>query len=123
MRVSKVKGHVDEVMVLDGQVLELDRVGNNAAGEAADFGRPGVDHVVIDARYNLSGVCGRWYPVILDLHRFFMAISRTAVHHDGGEGTAPDHLVWSAGAVPKRRRLVHAVRNLASVGCSVWSRH
>ena len=27
------------------------------------------------------------------------------VNHDGGEGT----LVWSAGALPKRRRLVHAV--------------
>ena len=27
--------------------------------------------------------------------------------------TAPDPLVWSAGALPKRRRLVHAVRDLA----------
>ena len=26
-------------------------------------------------------------------------------------GTAPDPLVWSAGALPKRRRLVHAVRD------------
>ena len=26
-------------------------------------------------------------------------------------GTAPDPLVWSAGAHPKRRRLVHAVRD------------
>ena len=30
-----------------------------AAGEAADFGRRRVDHVVIDARRNLAGVCGR----------------------------------------------------------------
>ena len=35
------------------------------------------------------------------------------VNHDGGEGTAPDPLVWSAGAPPKRRRLVHVVRDLA----------
>ena len=28
-------------------------------------------------------------------------------------GTAPDPIVWSAGALPRRRRLVHAVRNLA----------
>ena len=35
------------------------------------------------------------------------------VNHDGNEGTAPDPMVWSAGALPKRRRLVHAVRDLA----------
>ena len=35
------------------------------------------------------------------------------VSHDGSEGTAPDPLVWSAGALPKRRRLVHAVRDRA----------
>ena len=92
---------------------EIDRLGNNAADEAADFGRRSVGDAVIDARRNLSGVCGRWYPVILDLHRFFIAISRAVVNHDGREGTAPDPLVWSAGAVPKRRRLVHAIRDRA----------
>ena len=35
------------------------------------------------------------------------------VNHDGNHGTAPDPMVWSAGALPKRRRLVHAVRDLA----------
>ena len=35
------------------------------------------------------------------------------VNHDGGVGTAPDPLVWSAGALAKRRRLVHAVRDRA----------
>ena len=35
------------------------------------------------------------------------------VNHDGGPGTAPDPLVWYAGALPKRRRLVHAVRDRA----------
>ena len=35
------------------------------------------------------------------------------VNHDGRDGTAPDPLVWSAGAHPKRRRLVHAVRDQA----------
>ena len=35
------------------------------------------------------------------------------VNHDGGIGAAPDPLVWSAGAHPKRRRLVHAVRDRA----------
>ena len=69
--ISKVKGHADE-----GRVREQDRVGNNAADEAVDFGRRRVDHAVIDARRNLSGVCSRWNPVLLDLHRFFIAISR-----------------------------------------------
>ena len=66
-----------------------------------------------DARRKLSGVGGRLYPVLLDLHRFFIAISRVVVNHDGGDGTALDPLVWSAGALPKRRRLVHAVRDRA----------
>ena len=92
-----------------GRARELDTVGNDAADEAADFCRRRVGHAVIDARRNLSGVCGRWYPVILELHRFFIAISRAVVNHDGIDGTAPDPLVWSAGALPKRRRLVHAV--------------
>ena len=36
-RISKVKGHADESMVFDGRVREVDRLGNNAADEAADF--------------------------------------------------------------------------------------
>ena len=77
------------------------------------FGRRRVSPAVIDARRNLSGVCSRWYPIILDLHRFFIAIARAVVNHDGLGGTAPDPLVWSAGALHKRRRLVHAVRDRA----------
>ena len=112
VRISKVKGHADEAMVLHGRVRGEDKFGNDAADEAADFGRRRVSLAVIDARRNLSGVCGRWYPVILDLHRFFIAISRAVVNHDDRGGTAPDPLVWSAGALHKRRRLVHAVRDL-----------
>ena len=67
VRVTKVEGLADESMVLDDRVREVDRLGNDAADEAADFGRRRVGNVVIDARRNLSGVCGRWYPVILDL--------------------------------------------------------
>ena len=108
VRITMVKGHADQAMVLDGRVRDLDRIGNNAADEAADFGRRRVGPAVIDARRNLSGVCGRWYPVIIDLHRFFIATSRAVVNHDGRDGTAPEPLVWSAGALPKRRRLVYA---------------
>ena len=57
--------------------------GSDAADEAADFGRRRVSPAVIDAHRNLSGVCSRWYPVIFDLHRFFIAISRAVVNHDG----------------------------------------
>ena len=113
VRITEVKGHADQSMVLDGRVRELDGLGNDAADEAADFGCRRVHHAVIDARRNLFGVCGRWYPVILDLLRFFIAISWAVVNHDGNDGTAPDPLVWSAGALPKRRRLVHAVRDRA----------
>ena len=98
-------------MFFRGQVRREDKLGDDAADDAADFGRRRVSLAVIDARSNLSGVCGRWYPVLLDLHRFFIAISRTGVNHDGREGTAPDPLVWSARVRPKRRRLVHAVRD------------
>ena len=55
VRISKVKGHADEDMVLDGRVREIDRLGNDAADEAADFGRRRVGNAVIDARRNLSG--------------------------------------------------------------------
>ena len=75
VRITKVKGHADEGVVLDGRVRELDRLGNDAADEAAAFGR----RRFIDARCNLSGGRGRWYPV----HRFFIAISRAVVNHDG----------------------------------------
>ena len=37
---------------------------------------------VADARRNLSGVCRLWYPTVLLLHRFFIAISRAVVNCD-----------------------------------------
>ena len=49
VRITKVKGHADEGMVLDGRVREVDRIGNDAADEAADFGRRMVGNAVIDA--------------------------------------------------------------------------
>ena len=120
VRITTVKGHADERTVLDGRVRELDRLGNDAADEAADFGLWRVSNAVIDARHNLSGVCGRWYPAILTLHRFFIAISRAVVNHDGRDGLALDPLVWSAGALPKRRRLVHAVRDISPWATCIW---
>ena len=42
VRVTKVKGHAAEDIVQAGRVRELDWIGNIAADEAADFGRPRV---------------------------------------------------------------------------------
>ena len=48
------------------------------------------------------------------------------VNHDDLGGTSPDPLVWSAGALHKRRRLVHAIRDRAflpgrpGIWCSEW---
>ena len=64
---------------------------------------------IIDVRRNYSGVCARWRPVVLGLHRFFIAIARVVVNHDGGAGTSVDPLVWSVGSAP----VVHAVRDRA----------
>ena len=58
VRIIKVKGHANEGMVLDSRVREQDKVGNDAADDAADFGRRSVHHAVIDAWRNLSGFCG-----------------------------------------------------------------
>ena len=79
-----------EDTVLLGQVSEEDRLGNQMADEAPDLERRRVDPMVIVAWRNLCGVCGRWYPVVLLLHWFFIAIARTVVNHDGAGGTAPD---------------------------------
>ena len=111
VRISKVKGHADEALVRAGAVRGLDKLGNDGADEAADFGRRRVPWWVIDARRNLSGVCSRWRPVVLVLHRFFIAISRAVVIHDDGIGTSIDPLVWSAGSAPEKRRV--AVRDRA----------
>ena len=106
------KGHADEGMVLDGRVWELDRLGDNAADEAADFGRRRVGNAVIDARLNLSGFA------VGGILSFLTSIGCSLPflglwNHDGSSGIAPDPLVLSASAHPKRRRLVHAVRDRA----------
>ena len=110
VRISKVNGHADEALVRAGGARDLDRLGNNAADEAVDFGRRRVPWWIIDARRVFSGVCARWRPLVLGLHRFFIAIAGTVVNHDG---PALDPLVWSVGGAPKRRRVVHAVRDRA----------
>ena len=69
-----------------GKVRELDKIGNDMADRAADFGRRRVGVGTLDARRHLSNACRSWYPVLLDLHRFFIAISRAVVNEDGRGG-------------------------------------
>ena len=73
VRIFKVNGHADEAMVRAGAVRGLDKLGNDGADESADFGRGRVPWRVTDARRNLSGVCSWWRPLVLVLHRFFIA--------------------------------------------------
>ena len=61
----------------------------------------------------LVGFVAGGIPFLLTLHRIVIAISMAAVNHDDGSGDALDPSVWSVGAFPKGRGLVHAVRNRA----------
>ena len=111
--ISKVKGHADEGLVRGGRVQELDKIGNDMADQAADLGRRRVGAALVNDRKGFSDACKRWYPIILDLHRFLIAISRAVVNDDGRGGLAPDPMVWSAAGRHKRRRPVEAVRDYA----------
>ena len=79
VKVSKLKGHADDGMVAVGRVRVEDRIGNALADRAADFGRRRVSDLVIDVRGRSLSACSSWYPVVLELHRFFIAIARAAV--------------------------------------------
>ena len=103
VKVSKVKGHATPAMVASGDVRLEDLVGNNGADAAADLGRLRQRDDVITARCNLLRVRRLWYPIMLDLHRFMVAVSRIEVNYDGFGGTAPDALVWDQGGIVKTR--------------------
>ena len=109
VRVTEVKGHAEDVDVQQGRVRLLDQQENAEADTAADLGRRHQSEVLIDARRRLLKVRGYWYPIMLDLHRFMVAIARVSVDHDGRCGNAPDPLVWNQGSKPE-------IRKLASVG-------
>ena len=111
--ISDVKGHADDEMVRRGRVRQVDKVGSDRADEAADFGRRGVPVDVTDCRGDLVQACQHWYHIVCDLHRFFIAIAWAAVTDDGLGGSACNPLVWSAGSLPNRRKIVEAVREFA----------
>ena len=109
VKVSKVKGHATEAMILDGQVRREDKGGNDAADIAADFGRLRQPEVVIDARQNLLRERKDWYPRMLLLHRFMDAISREALNRSSGDGDSIDPMIWDCSSRPKARKLENRV--------------
>ena len=105
VRISEVKSHADDDMVAVGRVRVEDRVGNDLAHRAADFGRRRVSDLVMDVRRRFLSACSSWYPVVLELHRFFIAIARPAVNEDDCAGVAFHPTVWSSGGLIKRRKV------------------
>ena len=94
----------------------MDQQENAEADTAADLGRRHQSEVLIDARRSLLKARSHLYPIMLDLHRFMIAIARVSVNHDGNGGTAPDPLVWDQGSRPEVRELAFRVNvDLASL--------
>ena len=114
VRVTKVIGHAEDVDVRQGRVRLLDQQVNAEADAAADLGRRHQSEILIDARRRLLQARSHWYPIMLDLHRFMIAVARVSVNHDGRGGTAPDPLVWDQGSKPKVRML--AIRVTVGLG-------
>ena len=102
VKVSKVKGHAT-AMVDSGDVRLEDLIGNDGADTAADLGKFRQQDDVITARLDLLRTRRHWYPIVLELHKFMVAISRVEVNHDGDGGTAPDAMVWDSGGLVKPR--------------------
>ena len=75
------------------------------ADAAADSGRRHQSEVLIDARRRLLKVRSHWYPIMLQLHKFMIAVAGVTANHDGMGGTAPDPLVWDQGGRPIARKL------------------
>ena len=84
--ISKIKGHADDEMVRTGRVRAMDKFGNDSTDIAADFGRRRLPAEGINARKSFLAACDVWYPLIFDLHRYFIAIARKAVNEDGHGG-------------------------------------
>ena len=95
-------------MVRAWRARDLDRLGNNGAGGAREIGWLGNDGTDEAADFGCSLAPGYPRPASV-----FIAMARAVVNHDGEAGTSLDPVVWSVGCAPKRRRVVHAVRDRA----------
>ena len=111
----RIQGHAGDDMVAVGRVRVEDKFGNDFADRAAAFGRRGVSDLVMDVRRRFVSACCLWYPVVLELHRFFVAIARAPVNEDGCAGVALHPTVWSGGGLVKRRKTRVSAWDFASV--------
>ena len=102
VRVTKVKGHADDSDVQQSRVRLEDQLDNADADAVADLGRRHQSGLLINAKRRLLKVRNHWYPIMLQLHRFMIAVARVTVNHDGRGGTAPDPLVWDQGVRERR---------------------
>ena len=59
----------------------------------------------MDVRRALLNARDYWYPILLQLHRFMVAVSRVVVNRVGRGGSAPDPLVWDRGSTKKQRKV------------------
>ena len=107
VRVTKVKGHAEDADVQSGRVRLADHLGNAESDTAADLGRRHQSEVFIDARPWLLKARSYWYPIMLYLHRFKIAVARVSVNRDGRGGTAPDPLVWDQGGRQKSSQVCY----------------
>ena len=65
----------------DATVLQDDLTGQNAADNAADLGRIRQHVGAVDAGRGPIRARMHWYLVMLELHKFMVALSRTEVNH------------------------------------------
>ena len=109
-------------MVRLGVVRALDKDVTDGADAAADRGRRHFQEHVLDGRRLLHQACQLRY-LFHDLHRSFIALTRTAVDTDGRSDTALDQVVWSAGSLLEGHRIERTVRNIVWLlgSDSVWA--
>ena len=78
-------------------------IGNDGADTAADLCRLRQQDDVITAGRALLRTRCHWYPIMLELHKFMVAVSRIEVKHDGYLRHSPDAMVWVKGGIVKPR--------------------
>ena len=105
VRVTKLKGHATDEDVEQGRVRLADQVGDVEADAAADLGRRHQSELFMGARRTLLNVRDHWYPIVLQLHRFMIAVARVTVNYDGRGRSVPDPLVWDQGGRKKTSRV------------------
>ena len=71
-----------------GWVRLEDQLGNAEADTAADLGRRHRSEALIDARRRLLEVRSHWYPIMLLVRSFMVAVAWVTVNHDGKGSSA-----------------------------------